>query len=61
MPSEQLIELVDQFNKSGINIVFTKPRSKLPLFRQCDLQRKIKQKGSEKPCKKWKQTTLKFI
>ncbi|WP_338452202.1 hypothetical protein R4Z09_10125 [Niallia oryzisoli] len=64
MPSKQLIDLVNRLRKSGIQISFSEPRSKISLYLpdKTDLPREIGDKSLHQDGKRKRNlTVLKFI
>lgn len=61
MPSKQLIDLVNRLKKSGIQISFTEPRSKISIYSQEKLavQRENDNKLFQQEAKR-KRTMLRF-
>ncbi|MCQ6276173.1 hypothetical protein JMM81_14690 [Bacillus sp. V3B] len=64
MPSKQLVDLVNRLKKSGIQISFTEPRSKISIYLQekPDLQLENEDNSFQQNSKrKRNRTMLKFI
>lgn len=60
MPSKQLVDLVNRLKKSGIQISFTEPRSKISIYLQekSDLQLENDDKSFQKDVKRKRSRTI---